>query len=246
MLVLALAVLVAMTYVLIDVKLEATVVLVMVVVGRVIVVVEVTEKVVVMDEVIVGRVVVTSTLSVRCARILHHSLSQSRSNWKQVLTGCYRGCCRDVSSRYGLRLSGDREPRARPGYCGADMHGVESGRGGQPYKCISGCASSRDVSSRSLTYVVGIVVVRAVKVITFVTADNCVTVFVVVYGTRVLVVNEMEVTVAMTMLDGVGAMIVDVKGTVVDSEAVLVVVVVHSTLTGMPYARFLIWTGAAP
>jgi len=84
------------------------------------------------------------------------------------------------------------------------------------------------------TYVVGTVVVAAVKVITFVTADNCVTVFVVVYGTKVLVVNETDVTVAVSVLDGVGATIVDVKGTVVDVEAMLVVVVVHSTLTGRP------------
>lgn len=81
---------------------------------------------------------------------------------------------------------------------------------------------------------VGTVVVAAVKVITFVTADNCVTVFVVVYGTKVLVVNETDVTVAVSVLDGVGATIVDVKGTVVDVEAMLVVVVVHSTLTGRP------------
>jgi len=61
-----------------------------------------------------------------------------------------------------------------------------------------------------------------------------------VYGTTVFVVYETEVTVATTVLDGVGAMTVEVKGTFVDCETVLVVVVVQSTLTGMPYPRF--WT----
>ena len=61
-----------------------------------------------------------------------------------------------------------------------------------------------------------------------------------------LVVYEVEVTVVIVVLMGVGAMIVDVNGTFVDCEAVLVVVVVHSTLTGMPYARFETWPCDAP